>query len=96
MTGPLLGAVVVASNRAAAGVYEDATGPLLVEFLTRLGFETGAPAVGGGRGPRGPPHPGAGGAGAPGRRPPRGPPRGPPRPPPAGAPPGRARGVSPR
>ena len=43
--GPLLGAVVVASNRAAAGVYEDATGPLLVEFLTRLGFETGAPAV---------------------------------------------------
>ena len=45
MTGPLLGAVVVASNRAAAGVYEDATGPLLVEFLTRLGFETGAPAV---------------------------------------------------
>ena len=45
MTGPLLGAVVVASNRAAAGVYEDATGPLLVEFLTRLGFATGAPAV---------------------------------------------------
>ncbi len=45
MTGPLLGAVVVASNRAAAGVYEDATGPLLVEFLTRLGFETAAPAV---------------------------------------------------
>ena len=44
-TGPLLGAVVVASNRAAAGVYEDATGPLLVEFLTRLGFATGAPAV---------------------------------------------------
>ena len=25
----------MASNRAAAGVYEDATGPLLVEFLTR-------------------------------------------------------------
>jgi len=43
--GPLLGAVVVASNRAAAGVYEDTTGPLLVEFLTELGFETGAPAV---------------------------------------------------
>ena len=34
-------AVVVASNRAAAGVYDDTTGPLLVEFLTRLGFETG-------------------------------------------------------
>jgi molybdenum cofactor synthesis domain-containing protein len=43
--GPLLGAVVVASNRAAAGVYEDATGPVLVEFLTALGFRTGAPDV---------------------------------------------------
>ncbi len=43
--GPMLGAVVVASNRAAAGVYEDATGPLLVDFLARLGFATGAPAV---------------------------------------------------
>jgi molybdenum cofactor synthesis domain-containing protein len=37
--------VVVASNRAAAGVYEDATGPLIVEFLTDLGFETPAPVV---------------------------------------------------
>ena len=43
--GGLRGAVVVASNRAATGVYEDATGPLLVEFLTGLGFATGAPAV---------------------------------------------------
>ncbi|HEX5088337.1 MAG TPA: MogA/MoaB family molybdenum cofactor biosynthesis protein [Nocardioides sp.] len=43
--GALRGAVVVASNRAAAGVYEDATGPLLVDFLTGLGFETAAPAV---------------------------------------------------
>ena len=41
----LTAAVVVASNRAAAGVYEDTTGPLLVEFLTDLGFETGPPAV---------------------------------------------------
>ena len=41
----MTGAVVVASNRAAAGVYDDETGPLLVEFLTGLGFETGAPAV---------------------------------------------------
>ena len=32
-------AVVVASNRAAAGVYDDTTGPLLVEFLAALGFE---------------------------------------------------------
>ena len=30
--------VVVASNRAAAGVYEDTTGPVLVEFLAGLGF----------------------------------------------------------
>src|SRR3954447_18420149 len=46
MTGAALrGAVVVASNRAAAGVYEDATGPLLVEFLAGLGFETAAPVV---------------------------------------------------
>ena len=43
--GPLSGAVVVASNRAAAGVYEDTTGPLLVDFLTALGFETDAPVV---------------------------------------------------
>lgn len=41
----LTGAVVVASNRAAGGVYEDTTGPLLVEFLSGLGFQTGAPAV---------------------------------------------------
>jgi molybdenum cofactor synthesis domain-containing protein len=38
-------AVVVASNRAAAGVYDDPTGPLLVDFLTGLGFETDPPAV---------------------------------------------------
>lgn len=44
MTG-LPGAVVVASNRAAAGVYEDTTGPLLVAFLTDLGFVTGDPVV---------------------------------------------------
>jgi molybdenum cofactor synthesis domain-containing protein len=37
--------VVVASNRAASGVYEDATGPLLVEFLARLGFEVPAAEV---------------------------------------------------
>jgi molybdenum cofactor synthesis domain-containing protein len=41
----MLGAVVVASNRAAAGVYEDTTGPLIIEFLTGLGFETGPPVV---------------------------------------------------
>ena len=38
-------AVVVASNRAAAGVYEDTTGPLLVAFLRELGFDVVEPAV---------------------------------------------------
>lgn len=37
--------VVVASNRAAAGVYEDATGPLIVAFLRELGFAVDAPVV---------------------------------------------------
>jgi molybdenum cofactor synthesis domain-containing protein len=37
--------VVVASNRAAAGVYEDTTGPAIVEFLTELGFVVDAPVV---------------------------------------------------
>lgn len=45
MTSRGRGAVVVASNRAAAGVYDDTTGPLLVEFLSELGFETGPPVV---------------------------------------------------
>ena len=38
-------AVVVASNRAAAGVYDDTTGPLLVDFLISLGFSCGSPLV---------------------------------------------------
>ena len=38
-------AVVVASNRAAAGVYDDTTGPVLVDFLTSLGFECDGPVV---------------------------------------------------
>jgi molybdenum cofactor synthesis domain-containing protein len=38
-------AVVVASNRAAAGVYDDATGPLLVNLLISLGFECSEPLV---------------------------------------------------
>ncbi|HYF74645.1 MAG TPA: molybdenum cofactor synthesis domain-containing protein, partial [Nocardioides sp.] len=37
--------VVVASNRAAAGVYEDTTGPLIVDLLRELGFTVGAPLV---------------------------------------------------
>lgn len=38
-------AVVVASNRAAAGVYPDETGPLIVEALRELGFAVDAAAV---------------------------------------------------
>ena len=37
--------VVVASNRAAAGVYEDTTGPVLVDFLRELGFAVDPPVV---------------------------------------------------
>ena len=37
--------VVVASNRAASGVYEDETGPMIVSFLQRLGFTVDAPVV---------------------------------------------------
>ncbi|MFE6507127.1 molybdenum cofactor biosynthesis protein B [Nocardioides sp. NPDC057767] len=37
--------VVVASNRASAGVYEDTTGPLLVAFLEELGFVVGPAEV---------------------------------------------------
>jgi molybdenum cofactor synthesis domain-containing protein len=37
--------VVTISNRASAGVYEDRTGPLLVEGLTELGFAVDGPEV---------------------------------------------------
>lgn len=37
--------VIVASNRAAAGVYDDTTGPLIVAALTDWGFEVSAPDV---------------------------------------------------
>jgi molybdenum cofactor synthesis domain-containing protein len=37
--------VVVASNRAAAGVYADTSGPLLVEGLRALGFQVGEAVV---------------------------------------------------
>ncbi|MFC7905394.1 MogA/MoaB family molybdenum cofactor biosynthesis protein [Streptomyces nigra] len=37
--------VVTASNRAAAGVYEDRGGPLIVDGLTRLGFTVDGPRV---------------------------------------------------
>ncbi len=38
-------AVVVASNRASTGIYEDTTGPLIVDALRQWGFEVGDPAV---------------------------------------------------
>ncbi|MBV9831462.1 MAG: MogA/MoaB family molybdenum cofactor biosynthesis protein [Marmoricola sp.] len=41
----LRAAVVVASNRAAAGVYDDTTGPLIVEALRADGWEVGEPLV---------------------------------------------------
>ena len=41
----LRAAVVVASNRAAAGVYADETGPLIVAFLAELGFVVDEPFV---------------------------------------------------
>ncbi len=37
--------VIVASNRAAAGVYEDETGPMIVKQLEELDFEVAAPVV---------------------------------------------------
>ena len=43
--GTVRAAVVVASNRAAAGVYDDETGPLVVGLLRELGFLTDEPAV---------------------------------------------------
>jgi len=39
------GGVVVASNRAAAGIYDDTTGPLLVDFLDELGLTVDAAVV---------------------------------------------------
>jgi molybdenum cofactor synthesis domain-containing protein len=45
MTEPFKAAVVVASNRAADGVYEDTTGPLIVDALRAWGFDVAAPVV---------------------------------------------------
>jgi molybdenum cofactor synthesis domain-containing protein len=42
---PVRARVVVASNRAAAGVYQDTSGPLLVAGLRELGCEIGDPVV---------------------------------------------------
>lgn len=37
--------VIAASNRAAAGVYEDTTGPVIVDALEQAGFEVAGPVV---------------------------------------------------
>lgn len=42
---PIPATVVTASNRAAAGVYEDTTGPMIVTTLQELGFEVTGPVV---------------------------------------------------
>ena len=45
------GRVVIASTRAAAGVYEDSTGPVIVDWLNQRGIQTpGAVVVADGRG----------------------------------------------
>ncbi|WGY02907.1 MogA/MoaB family molybdenum cofactor biosynthesis protein [Nocardioides sp. QY071] len=45
MTSGYPAAVVVASNRAAAGVYDDTTGPLIVSALRSWGFVVDKPVV---------------------------------------------------
>jgi molybdenum cofactor synthesis domain-containing protein len=45
MTGRLPATVITASNRAAAGVYEDTGGPVIVSALTDLGFDVTGPVV---------------------------------------------------
>ena len=45
MTGRLSAAVVVASNRAAAGVYADTTGPLIADALRADGWTVAEPVV---------------------------------------------------
>ena len=42
---PRTGLVIVASTRAARGLYEDRSGPLLVDWLRARGFEAPAPRV---------------------------------------------------
>lgn len=37
--------VIITSTRAAAGVYEDKTGPLIVDWLAQRGFDVPAPTV---------------------------------------------------
>ncbi len=45
MTGTMRALVVTVSNRAAAGVYDDTTGPVIVERLASWGFQVDGPQV---------------------------------------------------
>ncbi|MDX2563861.1 MogA/MoaB family molybdenum cofactor biosynthesis protein [Streptomyces sp. TX20-6-3] len=45
LLAPYAALVVTASNRAAAGVYEDKGGPLIAEALARMGFTVDGPQV---------------------------------------------------
>ncbi|MFC8274405.1 molybdenum cofactor biosynthesis protein B [Streptomyces sp. NPDC057271] len=45
LLSPYSALVVTASNRAAAGVYEDKGGPLIAEGLSRMGFAVDGPQV---------------------------------------------------
>ncbi|HET7740208.1 MAG TPA: MogA/MoaB family molybdenum cofactor biosynthesis protein [Mycobacterium sp.] len=42
---PRTARVIIASTRAAAGVYEDRTGPVIVDWLTQRGFDVAPPTV---------------------------------------------------
>ena len=46
LVAPYAALVVTASNRAAAGVYEDKGGPLIAEGLRRFGFAVDGPTGG--------------------------------------------------
>lgn len=39
------GSVIVSSTRAAAGIYDDQTGPVIVEWMLAHGFQAGPPVV---------------------------------------------------
>ncbi|GHB37704.1 molybdenum cofactor biosynthesis protein [Streptomyces viridiviolaceus] len=45
LTAPYAALVITASNRAAAGIYEDKGGPLIAEGLRRFGFAVDGPQV---------------------------------------------------
>jgi molybdenum cofactor synthesis domain-containing protein len=44
-SAPRTAVVIIASTRAATGVYPDRTGPMIVDWLTEKGFDTSGPVV---------------------------------------------------